>query len=334
MWDKIKTMFKSEPDPVVLRAQLTLLEANRSQLDTEINIVKAILKEKEPETVEPVVEETELPVELAGRGVRYPDVAFVGTSPSLVDSIRNRPFSGIVGKTLEEDYVNKSGLSMDNVYMTTLVKSHCTNEHGKGVDPTDEEIRESMVEFVAEMELVQPRYIVALGKKAHKYLGDLAEEWVPHPRALNILGNSGEVDRKLARLVKKLDEPTGTLECQIIRKSEDMKLVTGVVMEPLENDTDYNWTTPEQIEEAAHFFLKNFRAIDAEHSREDIDAAPVESWIAREDTVVDGTPVKAGSWLMTVKVEDDEEWEKVVSDKYTGFSIDAFARINPNALLP
>ena len=335
MWDKIKGMFKMEPDSEVLAAQLVLLESDRLQLENEIAMVKSVIGNAIAEESGSDTEETVEPEPgFAGRGVRYPDVAFVGASPSLVDSIRDRPFSGIVGKTLEEEYILKTGLSMDRVYITNIVKSHCTNDNGKGIDPTDADIQAAMPEFVAEMEMVGPRFIVALGKKAHKFLGDTAEEWVPHPRAMNILGNSGEVERKLTRLIKKLDEPAHTFECQIINKHEDQKLVTSVVMEPMENDTDFNWTTVEEIEGAAHFFLKNFRAIDTEHSRKDIDAAPVESWITREDPIINGTPVKAGTWLMTVKVENDDEWSKVVSGEYGGFSIDAFTKINPNALLP
>lgn len=338
MFEKIKALFKGEPDRTQLEAQLVLLKGERDNIDSEISLVEALLdtyaepEVDEVEKEEQVEEDAPVP-ELPGRGVMFPDVAFVGASPSHVDAIRHRPFSGIVGKTLEDEYVRKAGLDPSRVYLTNIFKDHCTNEHGKGIDPTDEQMRAALPEFIAEMNIVQPRYIVALGKKAHKYIKEISEEWVPHPRAINILGNSGEVERKMTRLSKKVAEPTETFEATIIRKSEDQRLVTSVVMEPFESDTDMNWTTADQIEEAAHYFMKNFRLIDAEHSREDITAAPVESWVAREDTVINGQPVKAGSWVMTVKVDDDDEWSKVVSGEYTGFSIDAYARINPNALI-
>ena len=99
------------------------------------------------------------------------------------------------------------------------------------------------------------------------------------------------------------------------------------------NDTDENWTSEGQIEDAAHSFMKNFRLIDTAHTRIDIDATPVESWLQHEDTVINGQPVKAGSWVMGVKVEDANEWEKVKSGEYQGFSIDAFAHIAPSLQL-
>lgn len=271
--------------------------------------------------------------ELKGRGAKFPEVAFVGASLSVVDKIRNRPFSGIVGKTLDELYVAPLGLSPDEVYFTTIVKDHCVDSEGFSVDPTNAQIVEAWEEFSAEMSEVQPRFIVALGKTARGYLQEAAAEWVPHPRAVNMLGDSGEVNRKMLRLAKKVAEPDETISGTIIKSVDEKQIVYGVVMEPMENDTDENWTSPGEIETAAHFFMKNFRLVDSEHTRVDIDATPVESWVAHEDTVINGQPVKAGSWLMGIKVEDENEWGKVRDGDYSGFSIDAFARIDPNLVL-
>lgn len=270
---------------------------------------------------------------LKGRGDRFPEVAFVGASWSQIDSIRSRPFSGMVGKTLDELYVAPLGLSMDDVYLTTIVKGHCVDEDGVAADPTFDEVSAEWEEFVAEMEYVQPRFVVALGKTARGYLKGVYSEWVPHPRAINMLGDSGECERKMARLHKKIETPTETISGTIIKSVDEKQIVYGVVMEPLENDTDENWTTQEQIEEAAHFFMKNFRLIDTDHTRVDIDAVPVESWVQHEDTVINGEAVKAGSWVMGVKVDSPDEWAKVKDGEYAGFSIDAFARIAPHLAL-
>jgi len=177
---------------------------------------------------------------------------------------------------------------------------------------------------------VEPRFVVALGKTASKYLEHAMTEFVPHPRAIRLMGDSGEVGRKMARLKKAIETPTEVMEGTIIKSEDEKQIVYGVVMEPLENDTDMNWTTDTHIENAAHYFMKNFRLIDTNHNREDIDAVPVESWIQHEDTEINGKSVKAGSWVMGVKVEDTEEWTRVKDGDFTGFSIDAFARIAPS----
>jgi hypothetical protein len=184
------------------------------------------------------------------------------------------------------------------------------------------------------METVEPRFIVALGKTAARFIGDAAEEWVPHPRAIRLMGDSGEVGRKMARLKKSVSEPTETISGTVIKSNDEKQIVYGVVMEPYTNDTDQNWTSDDQIESAAHSFMKNFRLIDTKHTRVDIDAVPVESWLQHEDTVINGQPVKAGSWVMGVKIDDKDEWAKVKSGEYQGFSIDAFAHIAPSLQLP
>lgn len=292
----------------------------------------AIMKNEDTRTLteEAVVEKE---VKLPGRGGKFPVVAFVGASMSELDKIRDRHLSGMVGKTFTELYLEPSGLSMDDVYVTSIVKDVVRDESGKTTDPAFEDIEAAWQDFAQEMRDVDPRYIVALGKTAAKALDGSFEEWVPHPRAIRLMGDSGEVSRKMARLKKAVETPTETITGEVIKSVDEKQIVYGVVMEPYENDTDENWTSDDQIEDAAHSFMKNFRLIDTQHTRVDIDAVPVESWLQHEDTVINGQPVKAGSWIMGVKVEDEGEWDKVKSGEYAGFSIDAFAHIAPDLML-
>lgn len=281
-----------------------------------------------------ILEEEEAEYTPPGRGPRYPEVAFVGASMSQVDRIRKRHLSGMVGKTFQELYLEPLGLSVDEVYITTLVKDVVLDPiTGKPTDPSPEIIKSHWPDFVEEMDHIQPRFIVALGKTAANWIRHVWDEAVPHPRAIRMLGDSGEVGRKMKRLSKKVAKPDEIISGGIIKSVDEKQIVYGVVMEPLENDTDENWTTPEEITTAAHYFMKNFRLIDTEHNRVDIDAIPVESWVQHEDTIINGEPVKAGSWVMGVKVENYDEWERVKSGDYTGFSIDAFARIAPDLVL-
>ena len=170
----------------------------------------AIMKNEETRTLteEEVVKDE---VELPGRGDQFPVVAFVGASMSELDKIRNRHLSGMVGKTFTELYLEPSGLTMDDVYVTSIVKDVVRDENGKTVDPTFEEIEVAWQDFTKEMLDVEPRYIVALGKTAAKALDGSFEEWVPHPRAIRLMGDSGEVSRKMARLKKSIETPTETI---------------------------------------------------------------------------------------------------------------------------
>ena len=121
-----------------------------------------------------------------------------------------------------------------------------------------------------------------------------------------------------------------------IRKADELKqIVYGIVLEPHVADTDRDYEEPEDIEAAAHRYLLKSRTvkfpIDAEH-KQDVDAAPVESAIARTDFWFPGTPetdeykVKKGSWYMGVKVFDKNEFQKVLRGEYAGFSIGGWGR--------
>lgn len=317
----------------IVAKELNIEDMSQEQLALEVEEAKAHLDKLASlmKAIEPVVEDVYVP---PGRGQSdRPLVAFVGASPSKIDFIRRRPFSGLVGKTMSELYLGNLGLDESQVYLTNVVKEFCFDADRNPTDPSSEKLAEALPSFVAEMESVKPRFIVALGKTAKSVIGEIAEEWAPHPRAINMNTDSGEVERKMKRLAKKVATPDSVLEGVICKSDTDKQIVYGVVMEPFANDSDKNWTTPDQIEEAAHLFMKSFRQIDTEHSRRDIDATPVENWIQHEDTVIGGQPVKAGSWVMAVKIEDTEQWESVKAGEYTGFSIDAMTRIDPTMLL-
>jgi hypothetical protein len=58
----------------------------------------------------------------------------------------------------------------------------------------------------------------------------------------------------------------------------------------------------ETIEEMAHNFLFHSRKFDNRHDWKEVDAAPVESWIERETTVLLGERIKAKSWVLGLKV--------------------------------
>ena len=63
------------------------------------------------------------------------------------------------------------------------------------------------------------------------------------------------------------------------------------------------------------------RKFDDRHNWRAVDAAIVESWIQRVDTVLLGEVIKAISWVVGVKVFADHIWQKVLSREYQAFSI-------------
>ena len=109
---------------------------------------------------------------------------------------------------------------------------------------------------------------------------------------------------------------------RIVKTDAQTHYVTGIVYEPMEEDTHGNYMTEAEIEKAAHWFAKNGNMVDLQHSFEPLDGASVvESWIAKADFEIDGQTVKKGTWLMTVEVSDEAVWNGIEKGDITGFSM-------------
>lgn len=122
-----------------------------------------------------------------------------------------------------------------------------------------------------------------------------------------------------------------------IRKADTAKrLVYGVVLEPNVVDAQGEWERPETIERTAHKYLASYNettGLGVQHSVfGDIGADIVESYIAPQDLDFDGELegdriIRKGSWVMVVKVNDDDLWRGVQDGSITGFSIGGSAMV-------
>lgn len=110
-----------------------------------------------------------------------------------------------------------------------------------------------------------------------------------------------------------------------IAKDDVKHEVTGIVYEPNTVDADGDWMTEEDIEEAQRSFVLDNGDIYFHH-QEEIDAKPVENWIAPSDIIIKDSNgndvlIKKGTWLMTVKVFNKDMWDKIESGEIKGFSM-------------
>lgn len=125
-------------------------------------------------------------------------------------------------------------------------------------------------------------------------------------------------------LLKKADggKAAFTTYGRIVKADADNHYVTGIVYEPMEEDSHGNFMTEGEITKAAYWFAKNGNKVDLQHSFEPLDgAAVVESWIAKADFEIDGEAIQKGTWLMTVEVADESVWEGIEKGEITGFSM-------------
>ena len=125
-------------------------------------------------------------------------------------------------------------------------------------------------------------------------------------------------------LIKKEDggKATFTTYGRIIKADADSHYVTGIVYEPMEEDSHGNFMTEEEITKAAYWYAKNGDQVDLQHSFEPLDGATVvETWIAKADFDIDGEAVRKGTWLMTMEVTDESVWAGIEKGEITGFSM-------------
>lgn len=119
-----------------------------------------------------------------------------------------------------------------------------------------------------------------------------------------------------------------------ILKTAEERYVLGVVLEPLggkgEHDSQKDFYSADEIRKAAHKYMEDYGTLGLQHQfKVNGQVKLLENWISRTDETIDGQVVKAGTWLMGIRVVDDELWDRVKKGDLTGFSIGGFARRTP-----
>lgn len=112
---------------------------------------------------------------------------------------------------------------------------------------------------------------------------------------------------------------------KIVKADTESHIVTGIVYEPLAEDTQGDFMTADEIQKAAYWYMKNAQGTDVQHSfLQQEGVCVVESWIERNDTTIEGEAVKAGTWMMTMEITDADIWEAIQKQEITGFSMGGY----------
>lgn len=107
----------------------------------------------------------------------------------------------------------------------------------------------------------------------------------------------------------------------IVKYNKKKGIVYGIVLKPNEVDSQGDYETEEDIEEAAHNFLIESRQIDINHWYISPDCVPVESYIAPVDFEWHGKKIKKGSWILGTYIRSPEIRKKIENGELTGYSI-------------
>lgn len=131
-------------------------------------------------------------------------------------------------------------------------------------------------------------------------------------------------------------EPTFQKEVKVFINKEEaaQQLVYGLVYEPDVEDSHGDFMTADEIEKAAHGFMKDARNIDKQQDFEAGVGEVVESYIAPADFTLGEQEITKGSWIMVTKASD-EIWEEIQKGNITGYSMAGKAEtIEKNAQEP
>jgi len=115
-----------------------------------------------------------------------------------------------------------------------------------------------------------------------------------------------------------------------IEKSKDARIIEGVVLAPHIVDAHGDIIIKEGvIEEAGANFLTKYNELTklgVQHSLFDKSFQLRQSYITKSDIAIGTKKIKKGSWIIQVKVLDDDIWKKIKDGAITGFSIGGRAR--------
>jgi len=127
-------------------------------------------------------------------------------------------------------------------------------------------------------------------------------------------------------VVVKSQEPKVLFRVPIIKKTAQ-KIVFGEVLVPDTTDAQGHIYSEEEVEKAAHYWMKEFQQLGEMHSKmlAEKQALVLESYVAPVEFTMGSRVVKKGTWLLKLYVEDDDLWEKIDEGSYTGFSIQGLA---------
>jgi uracil-DNA glycosylase family 4 len=100
-----------------------------------------------------------------GEGNHDASIMFIGEAPGLNEAKTGRPFCGAAGKFLTE-LIESIGLTREQVYITNVVKDRPPENR----DPTPEEIALYSPFLDRQVQIIQPKVIVTLGRHSMGYI--------------------------------------------------------------------------------------------------------------------------------------------------------------------
>jgi uracil-DNA glycosylase len=153
-----------------------------------------------------------------GAGSPSAEIAFIGEAPGKFEDQQGLPFVGAAGKFLDE-MLDSIGLKRDDVYITNIVKYRPPNNR----DPLPEEKQAFLPYLQAQLEAIQPKLVVTLGRHSTNcFLPDLQISKIhgePKRIRLKQKGISNKGSSELTLVIMPLFHPAAALYNSSMRQT-------------------------------------------------------------------------------------------------------------------
>lgn len=127
------------------------------------------------------------------------------------------------------------------------------------------------------------------------------------------------------------EEPSevGTRVTKLLKTAEE-RFVLGVVLVPEERDSQGDIYSHDEVRKAAHEYMEKAGHLGKQHSEIVTGKLKIlETFVVPADFTQDEVTITKGTWLMGIRVVDDELWSDVKKGAFTGFSIGGAAHRAP-----
>lgn len=170
-----------------------------------------------------------------GEGSPKASIMFIGEGPGFREDQSGRPFVGPAGNLLGE-LLAEIGLNREDVYITNVVKCRPPGNR----DPEPQEIQACSGYLERQIEMINPKVIVTLGRFS-------MARWFPSARISRIHGQARQAD---GRLIVPFFHPAAALHQPSLRRAveEDFRKLPDFVAKVMEARSE-DEPRVEQVEE-------------------------------------------------------------------------------------
>jgi DNA polymerase len=139
-----------------------------------------------------------------GEGNPDADVVIIGEAPGASEDKQGRPFVGSAGRLLDR-LLGEAGLEREDIFITNVVKARPP----KNRDPRVKEARHYLPWLLAQLDVIEPRLVVPLGRQA---LGHFAAD-------VTITEAHGRVVERDGRTIFPMFHPAAALHNPSLRET-------------------------------------------------------------------------------------------------------------------